>query len=152
MIGQQIGTYRIVRRLGEGGMGEVYEAAHDKLGRRVAIKVLHPHVALAPGLAKRFRNEARAVNIIRHPGVVDIYEHGQLPDGTLYIVMEFLEGRSLRERIEESRAAAQISEPSVVSVAGGGRITPSEVVLVGQQIASALAAAHGKGIVHRVLS
>ncbi len=131
MIGQHIGSYKIVRVLGEGGMGEVFEAVHEKLHRRAAIKVLHPHVARAPEMAARFRNEARAVNIIHHPGVVDIYEHGQLPDGTVYLVMEYLEGRSLREVLEHDV------------------LTEAQAVLLSQQLASALAAAHGKGIIHR---
>ncbi|HRI53958.1 MAG TPA: protein kinase [Pseudomonadota bacterium] len=131
MIGQHIGSYKIVRVLGEGGMGEVFEAVHEKLHRRAAIKVLHPHVARAPEMAARFRNEARAVNIIHHPGVVDIYEHGQLPDGTVYLVMEYLEGRSLREVLEHDV------------------LTESQAILLSQQLASALAAAHGKGIIHR---
>ena len=133
MIGQHIGSYKIVRILGEGGMGEVFEAVHEKLHRRAAIKVLHPHVARAPEMAARFRNEARAVNIIRHPGVVDIYEHGQLPDGTVYLVMEYLEGRSLRETLDQEV------------------LTEAQAILLSQQLASALAAAHGKGIIHRDL-
>jgi serine/threonine protein kinase len=133
MIGQQIGSYTIVRMLGEGGMGEVFEAVHEKLQRRAAIKVLHPHVARAPEMAARFRNEARAVNIIRHPGVVDIYEHGQLPDGTVYLVMEYLEGSSLRETLADDL------------------LSEAQAILLCQQLASALAAAHSKGIIHRVL-
>jgi serine/threonine protein kinase len=81
----------------------------------------------------RCRNEARAVNIIRHPGVVDIYEHGQLPDGTIYLVMEYLEGRSLRDTLAEDL------------------LTEAQAVLLGQQLASALATAHSKGIIHRDL-
>ncbi len=133
MLGQQIGSYKIVRVIGEGGMGEVFEAVHEKLHRRAAIKVLHPHVARAPEMAARFRNEARAVNIIRHPGVVDIYEHGQLPDGTVYLVMEYLEGRSLRETLEQEV------------------LTEAQAILLSQQLASALATAHSKGIIHRDL-
>ena len=134
MIGQIIGSYKIVRQLGHGGMGEVFEAVHEKLHRRAAIKIQHPHVARAPEMAARFRNEARAVNIIRHPGVVDIYEHGQLEDGTVYIVMEYLEGQSLGEYLAEH-----------------GQVSPSQVVVLCQQIASALAAAHNKSIIHRDL-
>jgi serine/threonine protein kinase len=134
MIGHKIGSYKIVGQLGSGGMGEVFEAVHEKLQRRAAIKVLHPHVARAPEMAARFRNEARAVNIIRHPGVVDIYEHGQLEDGTVYIVMEYLEGQSLGDYVTQH-----------------GRVSESQVVVLCQQIASALAAAHNKNIIHRDL-
>ncbi len=134
MIGQIIGSYRIVRPLGAGGMGAVYEGVHEQLGRRAAIKVLHRQLSHDAEMARRFFNEARSVNLIRHPGIVDVSAFEQLPDGTIYIVMEYLEGESLRERLER--------EPV---------LDPAAVVRLGAQIATALAAAHDKGIVHRDL-
>src|SRR5262249_40784861 len=96
---QQLGPYRIIRPLGEGGMGCVYEAVHETLGRRVAIKVLHADHAATPSAIARFFNEARAVNIVQHPSLVSVSEFGQAEDGTAYMVMEYLEGESLAARI-----------------------------------------------------
>ena len=128
-----IGPYRIIRKLGQGGMGAVYEALHQTLGRHVAIKVLHPEVARNEEFAMRFANEARASNIVDHPDVVQITDHGQLPDGIPYIVMEYLKGESLGHRIEHL----------------GGPMNPSEVAFLALQITDVLATAHTKGIIHR---
>lgn len=128
-----IGTYRVVRQLGEGGMGIVYEGIHATIERRVAIKVLHPEYAKNPDVTARFFNEARAVNRIEHPGLVQISDYAQLPDGTAYLVMEFLKGESLAKRLER------------------GRLTVDAAVRVSAQVADALAAAHEKGIIHRDL-
>jgi hypothetical protein len=130
--GQTIGNYRVVRKLGEGGMGAVFEAVHQEIGRRAAIKVLHPQFAASPQVATRFLNEAKAANLIEHPGVVEIFEFGRLQDGTTFIVMEYLKGDSLAKRIERGSMGA-------------------ETLRIGRQIASVLAAAHEKGIVHRDL-
>ena len=130
-----IGPYRIIRKLGQGGMGAVYEALHQTLGRHVAIKVLHPEVARNEEFAMRFANEARASNIVDHPDVVQITDHGQLPDGIPYIVMEYLKGESLGHRIEHL----------------GGPMNPSEVAFLALQITDVLATAHAKGIIHRDL-
>src|SRR4249919_3153530 len=132
-IGTLFGNFRIVRKLGEGGMGVVYEAEHDKIGRRAAVKLLHPELAHDEQYAKRFLNEARAVNLIRHRGLVEIFDYGKLPDGTLFYVMEFLEGGSLYKRITERKAPFK----------------ELEVLGLGIQISRALAAAHKSGIVHR---
>ena len=134
-IGQIVGSYRIVRMLGEGGMGAVFEAIHEQIGRHAAIKVLHPQYASDVQVAQRFLNEARAVNLVEHPGIVEIYDLGRLPDGTTYIVMELLRGESLSARLERR----------------GGRMQLSEVIHLVRQIASALEAAHEAGIVHRDL-
>jgi len=133
--GQQIGPYRLLRLLGSGGMGEVYEAVHDRIARQVAIKILYPDLARSSEIAGRFLNEARAVNIVRHPGLVQISDFGQLPDGTTYIVMEHLAGETLAEHLKRQ----------------GGRLLESQAVYLGEQIALALAAAHEKQIVHRDL-
>jgi serine/threonine protein kinase len=130
-----IGSYRIIRQLGEGGMGVVFEAVHEVIERRVAIKVLHREFTRNAEVTTRFFNEARAVNRVAHPGLVQISEYDQLPDGSAYIVMEFLEGESLAQRLSRR----------------GGKLTAAEVIHLGWQIADSLVAAHDKGVVHRDL-
>ena len=93
MVGTKIGVYTITHLLGEGGMGTVYEAVHEQLGKRVAIKILHPEMARNSEGLTRFFNEARAVNLIEHPGIVQIFEFGQLPNGSAYLVMSTCMGR-----------------------------------------------------------
>jgi serine/threonine protein kinase len=131
----RIGAYRVVRSLGEGGMGCVYEAVHEAIERRVAIKVLHPEYARNTEFTARFFNEARAVNRVEHPGLVQVSDYGQQADGTAFIVMEYLKGQSLASRVERS----------------GGKLPPAEVIHYSWQIADSLAAAHAKDIVHRDL-
>lgn len=131
---QRIGVYQIVRPIGSGGMGIVYEARHQQLGRRVALKILHPRFASDPAIVARFLNEARAVNIVEHPSLVQISDLGQLQDGTVFLVMEFLHGEPLRARLQRS-----------------GTLPVRSAVLLCAQLASALAATHKKGIVHRDL-
>ncbi len=135
MENTKIGAYTILRLLGSGGMGHVYEAMHDQIQRRAAIKVLHKRYANNRQIAQRFINEARAVNIVQHPSLVNIYEFGQSADGSAYIVMEYLDGETLRQRLERS----------------GGKLPPEVAVRLCRQIASALSAAHQKGIIHRDL-
>ncbi len=132
-VGQTVGSYRITRQLGEGAMGQVFEGLQEEIGKRVALKVLHPHLAQYPEAVNRFLNEARAVNLIGHPSLVTIFESGRLPDGAAYIVMEYLEGEMLLARIQN------------------GALTIADTMRLGRQIASALQAAHEKGIVHRDL-
>ena len=134
-VPSKVGAYKIVRLLGKGGMGNVYEAVNEQIQRRAAIKVLHPHFAENPQVVQRFLNEARAVNIVKHRCLVDVYEFGQLDDGAAYIVMEYLDGETLHERLWHA----------------GGRLPTELVVRYGRQIALALAAAHAKGIIHRDL-
>jgi serine/threonine protein kinase len=129
--GQIVRNHRIVRRIGTGGMGEVYEAVHQTLQRRVAIKVLHPDWCKSPDLVKRFFNEALAANLIRHSSMVAIHDHGQFPDGMPFLIMEFLEGESLRRHF--------------------GLLEPLQVARLGWQIATGLSAAHKKKIIHRDL-
>mgnify|MGYP002140519901 CR=1 FL=1 len=121
--------------LGKGGMGTVFEAVHEAIERRVAIKILHPEYARTSEFAARFFNEARAVNKIDHPGLVQVNDYGQTPDGTAYIVMEYLRGETLGARLKRTN----------------GVIPLTESLRMLRQVASALAAAHGKGIVHRDL-
>ncbi len=133
-VGQLIGNYKVVRRIGAGGMGEVYEAVHQQIRSRAAIKVLLATHSQNPEMLNRFFHEALAVNIVGHPGLVRIFECGHLPDGAAYIVMEFLEGESLRARLRRV----------------GGRLDGSSL-LIARQIANALAATHAKKIIHRDL-
>ena len=130
--GQTIGNYRVLRKLGEGGMGAVFEAQHVEIGRKAAIKVLHPQFAQNAQVAMRFLNEAKAANLIEHPGVVEVFEFSRLPDGTTYIVMEYLKGESLAKRLERGPVGL-------------------DALRVARQIASVLAAAHEHGIIHRDL-
>ncbi|MCU0675188.1 MAG: protein kinase [Myxococcota bacterium] len=128
------GRYRIRRRLGAGGMGVVYEAEHELLGRRVALKMLHPEHAERAEVRRRFENEARAVAALDHPNVVAAFDVGRTPDGAPFVVYELLAGDDL-----EARLVARGALPIV------------EVLALGRGIAAGLAAAHALGIVHRDL-
>src|SRR5205085_1107608 len=108
---------------------------HETLERQVAIKLLRRDYVGDADATRRFFNEARATNRIKHPGLVQISDFGKLPDGTAYIVMEYLSGETLGRRLRRLH----------------GRLPPSQVLHIGWQVASALAAAHDKGIVHRDL-
>ncbi len=134
MIGEALGNYTITGKLGEGGMGVVYVGEHRLIGRKAAIKVLSPDVSHNKEMVGRFFNEARAATLVKHPGLVEIFDFGQHTDGSAFIVMELLEGESLAACIERQ-----------------GALSPATVAAIGRQIASALAAAHEKGIVHRDL-
>lgn len=133
-VGKQLGPYQVLRELGRGGMGVVFEVRHDQLKRRAALKVLHPQFSRDPEIAQRFLNEARAANVIQHASIINIYEMGQLKDGATYFVMEYLEGESLGDRLEKS-----------------GKLSLSSALRLSHQIAAALAAAHNTGVVHRDL-
>lgn len=130
---QQVGNYRIVRKIGAGGMGEVWEAEHIQIGSRAAVKALSPGYSHDPGAADRFFNEARIVTLIDHPSLVKIFDFGTLPNGCLFIVMERLEGEVLSRRIERQHRLG------------------ADALRIARQTASALAVAHSKGIIHRDL-
>jgi eukaryotic-like serine/threonine-protein kinase len=134
MIGAVLGNYRILEPLSSGGMGTVYRARHEILGRFAAVKLLRPELAAHEQLVQRFWGEARAASSIRHPGIVEVYDFGYTPEGDAYFVMEYLEGQPL------ARALARL-----------GRFSELEAVAIARGIASALKAAHGKGIFHRDL-
>jgi serine/threonine protein kinase len=131
-VDQAIGErYRVEARIGQGGMAEVYRGFDPSLDRTVAIKVLLPPFDRDAGFVARFRREAQAAARLNHPNIVGVYDAGSAGD-TQYIVMEFVEGRTLASFL-----------------AGGGRPTPVQAVELAERIASALEAAHAQGIVHR---
>jgi serine/threonine protein kinase len=130
MVGRTVSHYRIVSTLGSGGMGVVYLAEDDRLGRQVALKFLPASWASDASALERFRVEARAASSLSHPSICAIYDIGQDGD-TPFIVMEALRGETLRERISK------------------GPMKVSDVLDIGIQLADALAAAHAQGIIHR---
>jgi len=134
IIGSTIGNYEIKSLLGAGAMGQVFLGEHPHIGRKVAVKVLMATYSSNPEMADRFMSEAKAVNKINNPNIIQVFDFGKLPDGRLYLVMEFLEGMEL-SGFMESRGTVSIDET---------------IELMGQ-IASALDAAHNAGIVHRDL-
>ena len=115
-------------------MGVVYEAVRDDIGIRAAVKVLRPEFARNMEISTRFFNEARAANMIQHPGIVKVFDYGHLPTGEAYLAMELLEGESLRQRLEQR-----------------SRLNEADSMRIARQIAAALASAHAKNIVHRDL-
>ncbi len=146
LSGQIVANYRVGRMIGRGGMGAVYEAVHQFLGRRAALKVLHAQFSQTSELTARFVNEARAANAVQHPSVVSVFEIGQLDEGTRYILMEYLDGPPLSQRVRELATA----EGAAAAAAGGAPRVVSSMRLV-RQLASALRALHDKGVIHRDL-
>ena len=132
--GTLCGAYVLKKELASGGGGTVYEAHHRILGRKAAVKVLRRQLASSPQMVARFVQEARAVNMIKHPSIVDIFEFDDLPDGRPFYVMELLDGIDLRSILNER-----------------GRFPPGEVLEILEPVCSALQAAHEMGIVHRDL-
>src|SRR5579864_5784542 len=132
VIGQVLGHYRIVAKIGEGGMGVVYRAYDEVLRRDVALKVVNKDARLDSSASQRLLHEARASSSLAHPNICTIHEVGET-DGELYIVMELVEGKSLRD------------------MSANAGLPPESVLRYGVQIASALARAHDRGIVHRDL-
>ena len=133
LVGQTIGSYRVVGELGRGGMGCVYLAEHTLIGRKAAIKVMNPDIAADPDVVSRFFTEARAVNDIRHPNIVEVTDFGtfgKLP----FIVMELLDGETLEQRLMRVRMLDAASAARVVA-----------------QVAAAVGAGHDHGMVHRDL-
>jgi serine/threonine protein kinase len=128
------GRYRILAKLGEGGMGAVYQAEQISLKRTVAVKLLRPDVSASPMLLRRFNAEAEAVAKLRHPNTVNIYDFGQDTDGALFIAMELLEGSSLRTVIHHEAP-----------------LPIRRALAIASQVAASLADAHGKTIIHRDL-
>jgi serine/threonine-protein kinase len=129
-----VGSYRIVREIGRGGMGTVYEATHAVLPRRAALKVMHPELRRQPGMATRVVQEAAILEDIRHPGLVRVFECNLLPDHRPWIAMELVDGETL---------AARLSRTTTLGA--------SEVASLLADVADVLAAVHTRGIVHRDL-
>jgi serine/threonine protein kinase len=138
LLGTMIGVYRVARLLGIGGMGRVYKGVHPAIGSRVAIKVLSRECSDRRDLVDRFFAEARAVNLIRHEGIVNVLDLAMLPDGRPYIIMEYLDGAPLASIVEH---AVQTQVP--LPLGGLARLVA--------EVLDALGAAHAKGIVHRDL-
>jgi eukaryotic-like serine/threonine-protein kinase len=132
--GTVAGAYVLKKEIASGGGGTVYEAQHKVLGRRAAVKVLRRQLAASPQMVTRFVREAQAVNMIKHPSIVDIYEFDTLPDGRPFYVMELLEGTDVRSILHDR-----------------GRFPPAEVLEILEPVCAALQVAHEHGIVHRDL-
>ena len=132
--GSTIGSYRIVSKIGQGGMGDVWIASHTLLGRRAAIKVLRPSLSASEEMVTRFFNEARAAAAIADPGIVQVFDFGYHTDGSAYIVLELLDGEPLDRRL-----------------ARVGRLAVGDALRAMRQVASSLGAAHARQIIHRDL-
>src|SRR5215472_14351206 len=135
-IGRDIlnGQFQILQKIGSGGMGAVYRALQPEMNRMVAIKILHPKLANRKDLVSRFRREARAMSQLTHPNTVKVFLYGELDDGSLYIVMEFLEGKNLNQTVRaEGPFPVERALPVLIQVCG------------------ALDEAHKAGIIHRDL-
>src|SRR6266567_6083258 len=130
LIGETIGHYKISKRIGAGGMGEVYLASDITAGRKAALKLLPTHLTGDAERLKRFQQEAHAVAALNHPNILTVYEVGT-DDSVQYIASELIEGETLRERLAR------------------GRMELNEAIEIAVQVAGALAAAHSAGIVHR---
>ena len=100
-----IGPYRVIRKLGEGGMGAVFEAVQQPIDRSVAVKTLHPSHARNERIVARFLNEAKALGKLQHPSVVQVIDYGTTPEGIAYLAMEFLRGESLAQMCIRDRSA-----------------------------------------------
>jgi serine/threonine protein kinase len=128
--GLAVAQYRVVSRLGSGGMGEVFLAYDTKLDRHVALKILSRRFATDPSRLRRFTLEARTIASLNHPNIAHVYDLGE-SEGTCFIAMEYVDGQSLASRL------------------AAGPCTIGEILSIGIQIAEALAEAHEKGVVHR---
>ncbi len=132
LLGTTVGSFRLVRRIGHGGMGSVYLGEQTLIGSKVAVKVLHEHLASDASLVQRFYAEARAVNLIGHPNIVNIFDMNVVPPRRYYLIMEYLEGEPL-------------------SSAPAGPMPPERALPILIQVCQALQAAHARGVVHRDL-
>src|SRR6185369_3777637 len=140
IIGQTVGNYLVTQKLGEGGMGSVYLAEHPTIGKKVALKILHAEFSSNPEVAERFFTEAKSVNAIGHPNIVDIVDYGVLQTGPagrdrlVYFIMEYLAGATLSGVVQKESP-----------------LPPERALTIALQVADALAASHKTGIVHRDL-
>ena len=129
-----VGSYRLTKEIGRGGMGTVFEAAHVVLPRRAAIKVMHKDLRRQPGMASRMVQEAAILEEVRHPGIVRVYECNMLPDHRPWIAMELVEGETLASRLHYA-----------------SRLAPVEVATLLSEVTDVLGAVHARGVVHRDL-
>ena len=137
LVGQVLdGKYRIIKRLGRGGMAEVYLAEQESLGRPVAIKLMHTFLLSDEDFLNRFKREARAMAALNHPNIVGVYDFDTYGQDSYYLVMEYIDGGTLKAELEQF-------------VAKGERMPLSRVVVIIAQMADALAYAHSRGMVHR---
>src|SRR6476646_10732755 len=135
-IGRDIlsGQFQILQKIGSGGMGSVYKALQPAMNRMVAVKILHPKLANRKDLVSRFRREARAMSHLTHPNTVKVYLYGELEDGSLYIVMEYLDGKNLNQTVRAE-----------------GPLPLERGLQILIQASNALEEAHHAGIIHRDL-
>src|ERR1043166_8442032 len=126
--------YHVMRKLGEGGMGQVYLVEHVKMGRKSALKVMNPGMVKDADAISRFNREAANASRINHPNVASVYDFGETPDGLIFLAMEFVDGPALTKVIEQQ-----------------GALPPARAAEIIRQAADALAVAHDMGIVHRDL-
>jgi eukaryotic-like serine/threonine-protein kinase len=134
-VGETIeGRYRLKEALASGGMGVVMRAEHAMMGRDVAVKLLHPHIASQAGFTERFKREVRVSTLFTHPNITRVYDFGETADGTLYLVMELLEGRELKDLVQAE-----------------GPLSVGRTIGLGLQILDGLAEAHSSGVIHRDL-
>lgn len=134
LIGLELGGFKVVRLLAAGGMGLVYEALHEAIGRRAAVKVLKPEVAADAEWTRRFLSEARALGSLKHRNLIEVLNFGKTPDGREFLMMEFLDGEPLDAYIRRL-----------------GQLAPAAALGIADQILNGLAEAHKKGVVHRDL-
>src|SRR2546423_524203 len=135
LIGQVLaGKYRIDEKIDEGGMGCVYRATHVLMEKVIAVKVLHPALAADDKIVARFTREAKAASRISHPHAINVTDFGESETGIVYLVMEYLRGRTLKDIVR-----------------AGGPMPLSRVVELARQVSGALEAAHAEGVVHRDL-
>jgi len=133
LVGKTVaGRYKVIKLLGEGGMGQVYLAEHSAIEKRVALKVLRAEYAHKGEIVTRFQQEAISASRIKHPNVLDVFDFGQLENGCFYLAMEFLDGNDLADELQRSRV-----------------LPPARALPIAMQICRALSAAHAKGVVHR---
>jgi len=131
LVGQIIGNYKVQRKLGSGAMGTVYLGEHPEIGKRVAIKILASHLTEDASMVDRFQTEARAIGLLEHPGIIEMFDFGVLPDGRSYYTMEYLQGETLSQRMKR------------------GSMTLRELYGIVEQVCDALYVVHEKGIIHR---
>lgn len=135
LVGQRISDrYLVIRKLGEGGMGDVYLGEHEEIEKRLALKVLKHEYSTRPDVVARFKQEAISASRIKHPNVVDVFDFGQLDDGRFFLAMELLEGKDLADVLAQE-----------------GVLGPDRGLGIALQMCRALIAAHAKGVVHRDL-